>query len=198
MKITRSASLLALFPGLLVSACSPTNSGTVPEVHKRVFVTNTTYTGDLTVQASVSDGLAAADKLCQQAALAAVLGGTWKAWISGSGVDAKSRISDVGPWYLLDGQTKVFNNAAGLTTTPLAPINLTEQKTGVGANPQVWTGTENGGVSASVHCNNWTMMTGIGPNLSGRAGDGSSTSNWTSSPLVSYCTSRFRLYCFEQ
>lgn len=31
-----------------------------------------------------------------------------------------------------------------------------------------------------------------------RAGEGSTTANWTSSPLISYYNAGFRLYCFEQ
>ena len=167
---------------------------------KRVFVTSTSYSGNLMTQAGTADGLAGGDKLCQQAAQAAVLGGTWKAWLSAPGMDAKNRIADVGPWYLLNGTTRVFHNAAGLTTTPLAPINMTEQKVLVPALTLVWTGTDNGGVTAmNGNCTGWTMTCGS-MILYSVVGDANSTSGWTSSFAVGMpkCTDSRRLYCFEQ
>lgn len=160
---------------------------------KRVFVTVTDYDGNLKGKVSgAASGLAAGDKLCQLAADAAVLGGTWKAWLSdgSTNTNAIDRIADVGPWYLVDGTTKVFNNKANLATSPLQVINRNENGGLVSAD--VWTGTSAGG-TASDSCNGWaTINSG-----SGRYGNSTSTANWTDYSYDS-CYEKKHLYCFEQ
>ena len=61
---------------------------------KRVFVTSTTYKGNL-------GGLAGADAKCQTRANAASLGGTWKAWLSDSTTSAASRLTQSVSGYIL-------------------------------------------------------------------------------------------------
>jgi len=165
---------------------------------KRVFVTSTTYSGNLLQAAGAADGLAAGDKLCTQAAQAAALGGTWKAWLSVKGTDAKTRMAGVvGGWYLLDG-TKVFNNAANLTTQPLANIRMTEQKTVINSGTSVWTGTLNGGAAGPSNCLDWTATIGpMGTSPVATIGDAVFASNWTDGSTL-FCSSSARLYCFEQ
>lgn len=168
---------------------------------KRVFVTSTTYSGNLVQAAGAADGLAAGDKLCTQAAQAAVLGGTWQAWLSVKGTDAKTRMAAVvGGWYLLDG-TKVFNNAANLTTQPLDSIHMTEQKTVLNMpGTSVWTGTSSGGVGGGLgsNCLDWTLTVGtMGVPVVATVGDTAFASKWTDGSSVS-CSNRARLYCFEQ
>ena len=99
---------------------------------KRVFITSSVYEGVLTQYNAESVGLAAGDALCQTAATAANLGGTWKAWLSDTNDGAIERLVDVGAYYLVDGLTKVFNNYANLGTTPLVPINMDETAATVG------------------------------------------------------------------
>ena len=84
---------------------------------KRLFVTKSSFTGNL-------GGIAGADSKCTAAATAASLTGTWKAWISDGTTSAKDRISDVGPWYAIDGTTLLFDNKAGLTGAPKAFIRM--------------------------------------------------------------------------
>lgn len=173
---------------------------------KRVFATSATFSGNLMTAGGATDGLTGADTLCTQAAKGANLGGSgsWKAWLSVQALDAKRRIADVGPWYLVDGQTKVFNNAAGLTATPLVPITMSEQGMsliGSSGGSSVWTGTDNGGVTSPVgNCSGWTS-TGGTSSLYGRIGDALSTQGWTQSTggqMLLPCTQNARLYCFEQ
>jgi hypothetical protein len=138
---------------------------------KRIFSTRSAYSGDLkTAGASATSGLDGADKLCALAATAAGLGGAWKAWLSDSTTDAIDRIADVGPWYLVDGTTKVFNNKANLATSPLTNgIQMDENgKTGDWApNPGTWTGTGLGGRkkadprdTAKTWCSDWSSAPG--------------------------------------
>jgi hypothetical protein len=183
-------------------ACSCTggsNSAPPPANAKRVFVTSTGYPGDLGAAGGrVGYGLDGADKLCQSAADAAGLGGSFKAWVSSSSGNAIDRITSDGPWYLVDGTTKVFNNKANLATTPAAPINMDENgQTPVAAS--VWTGTVAGGRSTGTYdgdCKGWNWSQNY--DVKGIVGSSDTTgTSWTSSAVTSFCTNQYRLYCFE-
>ncbi len=125
-----------------------------PPPVKRVFVTSSQYDGNLAP-------LGGGDRLCQQIAMEARLGGTWKAWLSIGGVNAIDRIADVAPWYLVDGVTKVFATKAQLRGRPTVIINQDEN--GMVIDPMtlgpgdlvVQTGTRNGGISGA-DCGAWT------------------------------------------
>jgi hypothetical protein len=109
----------------------------LPDPYKRVFVTSTSYTGDL-------GGLAGADLKCQAAAESVGLHGTFKAWLSDKKTPAPSRLSDLGPWYSIDGTRKLFHNRKSFLASPLAPIDLDERGQRVTAGQSVWTGTAPG------------------------------------------------------
>ncbi len=127
-------------------------TGSPPAGAKRVFVTKGTFTADLKSAGSAATGLAGADKLCSNAASAAGLGGSWKAWLSDSTTDAISRIADVGPWYRIDGSS-VFKNKDAFSSNPSVAINRTESGELLGSDPPptsaslasiiVWTATAN-------------------------------------------------------
>lgn len=159
-----------------------------------MFVTSATYTGNLKAAGSGADGLDGGDKLCQLAADAATLGGTWKAWLSSSTVNAIDRIADVGPWYRLDG-AKVFNNKASIVTSgPLVAIDRNEQ----GGMPMVdtWTGTQNSGIASGFTCNNWTDEAPVN-GYEGLVGITVGVQFWTDGPSDP-CHLKNTLYCFEQ
>src|SRR5262245_20777933 len=59
-------------------------------------------------------GLAGADAVCQALARAVGSTKTWRAYLSTSTVDAKTRIGN-GPWYNFKGE-KIADNVAGLHT----------------------------------------------------------------------------------
>lgn len=162
----------------------------VPAV-KRVFVTSSQYDGNL---AAFGGG----DKLCQQIATDAHLGGTWKAWLSIGGTSAVDRIADVAPWYLVDGVTKVFATKAQLRARPTVIINQDESGTII--DPMVTaprdlvveTGTRNGGLSGA-DCGAWTN-TGMGT-----YGFLDLPEYWTEyADGTCEVGSNKRLYCFEQ
>jgi hypothetical protein len=156
---------------------------------KRIFATKTLYNGNL-------GGLAGADQKCMTAAQAAVLGGTWKAWLSDGSTDAINRIAEVGPWYRLgSSNVKLFNNKANLTTLPLDSVQVNED--GVSVSGGVWTGTVVGGTRATVHCNNWASAQGTMGTLTGQSGDSTSAAYWTDWG-ASKCDEPRRLYCIEQ
>jgi hypothetical protein len=157
---------------------------------KRVFVTSVTFSGNL-------GGVTGADAKCATAAEAQTLGGTWKAWISSGSVNAIDRINDVGPWYLVNGIQKVFNNKANLSTTPLVAIDEDES----GSQPSwmgldgMWTGTSTGTASGN-DCFGWTsaLTTDLGTTSSP-----TTDQSWGGSSAGGIdCDQPEALICFEQ
>jgi hypothetical protein len=116
------------------------------EKSKRVFVTSTTYNGNL-------GGLAGADAKCQVRADAANLGGTWKAIISGDAESARSRIGY--NWYMLvnmHGEPLAHNLVALGSASDLGPwgawdgtnslyFSVRYNEFGVSKTGCVWTGS---------------------------------------------------------
>lgn len=172
--------------------------GSPPVGAKRVFVTSSAYPANLEslVSGAVS-GLHAGDLLCEQAAQGALLGGAWKVWLSGEDsvgtrINAIDRISDVGPWFRLDG-VKVFNNRANLGSTPLSALEIDEH--GAPTSASVWTGTVAGGSSGDSTCYGWSTTSSYydgGQGLSSATGSG-----WTDA-FAWPCDQTAHLYCLEQ
>lgn len=164
--------------GVDASQTTPDAQKPAPVV-KRVFATATMRAGGLPP--------AEADVQCNTDAAAAKLAGTWKAWISDSTTDAAARIKDVGPWYLTDGQTVAFANAAALTKKPAKPL-LNEQGGAIRGTYGAWTGTIDG-KRTKDNCNDWSTL--------GTAyGTVTRVDEWTTSVLN--CATPYRLICIEQ
>lgn len=161
----------------------------MPAGAKRLFVTAASYSGDFhgaLASSKAPYGAAAADALCQAAADAAALGGTWKAYVQDQTTLPNDRLTSAGPWYLLDGK-KAFNNKANLVTKPLAPIEVDEQgKRAFSAT--VWVGSNAGGT-----CANWSTSS---YNQWAQTASTSDTESWRGSSTDS-CDGKNRLYCFE-
>src|SRR5262249_60557677 len=84
----------------------------IPPSGKLVFVSSTTYTGNL-------GGLSGADAKCQSLATSAGHAGTFKAWLSDDVTDAKSRLThSTMPYVLVDG-TIVATGFTDLTSGTL-------------------------------------------------------------------------------
>lgn len=171
-----------------VSNC---NNVCVTTAQKYIFVTSAQYSSDL-------GGLAGADEKCNIAATAAGLPGTYTAWLSDNNTNAIDRITGTGPWYLVDGGTRVFNNRANLQTTPIAPINTDENGKVIG-DVGVWTGTAVGGTgSGTGNCAGWTGGDYSGGFDCGEVGDSSHTdSGWTLGYCLG-CGNNYSLYCLEE
>ncbi len=163
----------------------------------RVFVTSTTYDGNL-------GGLAGADAKCQERADAEGLSGNFRAWLSAATGSPSTRFtrSTEAPYVLVDG-TVIADNYAALTSGSLShPINQTE--TG-GAPPiepifnraVVWSGTnESGDLQWAEHtCADWTSSDSLGQAV---LGNPVVATNWSFSWGGSSCDRMRPLYCFEQ
>ena len=157
----------------------------------RVFVTENVYSGML-------GGLAGADKICQDLADSASLGGTYKAWLSDSTASPSTRfVHSTGPYELVDG-TRIAANWAALTDGSLrAPITLTEWGNLVSDAYYVWTDTyvDGSGGTSGEHCENWSS--GSATDGGFRGVDTDAGSNWTQSGSDT-CDTSHHLYCFQQ
>lgn len=184
-----------------IAAPNPSPTSPPQASAKRVFVTSTTYNGNL-------EGLAGADAKCQARAgyISSALGGggsVWKAWLSDSNTSAASRLTHAdSPYQLINGST-VSNNWADLTDGTLQnPINITEFNTIPNSMSGVWTNTNIFGEAYFSGDNNKTCKDYTSSVYSIEAyyifgRNGSSDGNWTLWSSDN-CSSNARLYCFEQ
>jgi hypothetical protein len=164
-------------------------AGGDPGERKRVFVTSGAFPGNFYRS---SGGLEAGDAQCNLSA--STLGGTWRAWLSSSSIDAIDRIEDVGPWYLVDRTTLVFSSAAQIAMGPSSAIDMSEDGERLPAK-SVWTGTAPAGIGASDTCSDWSSDRAT---VEGQVGRSNMTSAaWTSS-TVETCGLYAGLYCIEQ
>ena len=148
------------------------------------FVTSSIHTGNL-------GGLAGADAICQARANALALGGTYRAWLSTSTINAPARFAGSSGWVRVDG--KPFANTisqlvAGRVYYPLA-LN---ERGGSELGEAVWTGTSSSGALSGVACTNWTDATTA---ISGTIGyTHYGTGSWTQNGGGA-CSSSQHLYC---
>jgi len=166
-------------------------SSVTSQASSTVFVTSTTYTGNL-------GGLTGADAKCQARADAAGLPGTYMAWLSDSTGSPDTRfVKSTGPYTLVD-DTIIAANWDDLIdgTLPLS-INLDEIGSLMlfSSPTNVWSTTASDGTRASnSHCNDWSSS--LTSDVAGVA----SLLNAAFVPLYpDNCGSNvYRLYCFEQ
>jgi hypothetical protein len=204
-RYTKRMFIFLLITILVSHNCNQEEQEKETQTKKRIFVTSSTFSGDL-------GGLAGADEKCQTHAQAANFEGTFKAWLSDSQTDAIDRIKDTGPWYRVDEVTVVFNNKTNLTTTPVNSV-LTNEHGSESGEKWVATGTQLGGTKSELHCANWTSSAStIGTDYqSGLYGCVTVTDDaWTQGGSSGYgkicsgsfppgnCSVSVALYCLEQ
>jgi hypothetical protein len=147
--------------------------------HNIVFVTST--------QQLPPTSLAAADDLCVTRA-AGRLSGTYVAWLSAEGVDARDRLGSARGWVRPDGLPFADRVADIELGRILYPPRLDELGDNVGIGAQVATGTSPAGVrSAGGSCDS-----GVGTAY-GYADGG--TRSWTDTGNIA-CDQLLRQYCF--
>ena len=156
---------------------------------KRAFVTSSTLSGSL-------GGLAGADALCESAAHAAHLGGTWKAWLSTSSIDAADRVTEA-EIRLVDG-TSIVAFGFGDLLDGFIGENIFLDEFGVETGGKAWTGTNNDGTAGPANCGDWSTTSGNG-NAGSVDGPVDASMDWSSiAGEVEDCSSMHRLYCFEE
>jgi hypothetical protein len=121
-------------------------------------------------------GLAMADAKCQRLGTAAGSTKTWKAYLSTSTENARTRIGN-GPWYNFkgvliasdleqlheeSGKKNMINQDNGLTDKGLIVSGKDVRLAGEANQHDILTGSlANGMVAGEFHCNNWTSTTGM-------------------------------------
>lgn len=159
---------------------------------KRIFLSTSVFTGDLSTQAAafgLTGDAAAPDKLCGREAAVVGLsdgGGRWVAYVSFGGVATPAaRMSDKGARYDVTG-AKII---PAVGSSPSGPIRFADGRLPDGGH--AWTGTTNLGVAAIENCGGWTS-----DGQSGVWGDPTSPASWASSASVA-CSNPAHLYCLE-
>ncbi len=197
------SSNIVSFPTPTPSTTSTPTPSSVPEQKNLVFVTSTSYSGNL-------GGLSGADNKCRELAISAGLQGTYKAWLSYTVTSAKSRISHSNyPYVNVIGET-IANNWNDLTDGSLDnSINIDETGKRLTANVGAWTGTTSDGSISNVsgindNCNSWTNATnnnGVYGWANHPLGALSVGPGWTSASHVNCAVSDsfpLHLYCIQQ
>ncbi len=185
-------------PTPLPSSAPPVAPALSSPPNKRVFITSTTYNGNL-------GGLTGADQKCQDGANAVSpsLGGTWKAWLSDSTSSPSTRFSETDRsttnpvvFKLLDGRV-VANSWANLTKGTINnPINLTETLGSPSFGCVTANTNEDGSINSTTNtCQSWTNSSSTNSRIGGS--NQTILSGW-SSGCTGTCDYSRPLYCFEQ
>ncbi|MFO0597668.1 MAG: hypothetical protein U0228_20345 [Myxococcaceae bacterium] len=168
---------------LTTAAKNVTATFTRPNI---AFVTSTVTTGAM-------GGLTGADAICQNAATAASLAGTYKAWLSTTTGKANARVGP-GGWVRTDG-LPFANSIDDLVAGKIFyPLRLDEFGNDLFVQP-VFTSTTALGtrqVDADT-CGDWTTTAGQTP--AGLGNSAATTGLWTSAAFGA-CGSSRHLYCF--
>ncbi len=168
-----------------------------------VFITKATHDANM-------GGLAGADAICQRAAVAAGLKGTFKAWLSDSKQSAAQRLTHGSVNYVDTRGQVIANDWADLTDASLQRA-ITVDETGydwdadakhcglmkVYAN--TWTGTATDGSARTPFCADWTTTAADAFGTEGYYCYASEA--WTASPVVEVrrsCSASLSLYCIQQ
>ena len=162
-----------------------------PHEGSRVFVTSTKYDGDL-------GGLVGGDARCQEQADAAMLGGSWLAWL-GDGTDGPATrfVQSKLEYRRVSGELIAENWDDLIDGTITVPINVDETGTPLPDDDDmiVWTAVfHTGGNPTPVNCDGWTTAAEtLVPTGLATATD----TGWTVTAPRN-CSEMHRLYCFEQ
>lgn len=183
-----------------------------PLTHYLVFVTSTTYTGNL-------GGLAGADQKCMDRAAAAMpspLPGTFKAWMSDSATSAAAHVTTHGtlPYVLVDGTTVVAADWSALTSANGAQVQnmitmdengntvpgTSDTCSGFGGH-YVWTNSNDDGTlyTGAGTCQDLTSALNGDTGNTGSASTNQGDTKWWSSWCNGQsCDSLASLYCLQQ
>lgn len=168
------------------------NNGAADNDRQRMFVTSTSYDGDL-------GGLAGADATCTSVANNAGISGDYQAILSSSTEDANARILIGGEVYMAGagGEVVVATSSNNFwNATLLNPINIDENGDTLPLMGEPWTGSNPGGGNSGIAltCQDWTDNGAV----LGSTGDTSTTNSavWINANGF-VCNSVRQLYCIE-
>jgi len=155
-----------------------------------VFVSSMQFTGNL-------GGLTGADAKCQSLATAAGLPGTYKAWLSDTLTDVKTRVTQSTNKYVLIDGTMIAANYTALTSGTIAHA-IDRDEHGVHLATDVFTDSNPNGTATEIDllftCNDWTL----GDTVIGEVGRSDvTTKSWTADG-DGLCQSPSSIYCLQQ
>ena len=168
-------------------------SFTMNAPQKRVFVTSFTIPNPNFINPS------GADAYCTQAKTQAGLNGTFIAWVSFNGTNAKDRVLDM-KYVRMDGATVASSKSDLVDGSVANPVSLDQYGNGVPAGSFVMTGTKDNGFTATNICNNWQGITNTSTKKGALGNAFYTNKSWTYSQTAALCKNMFntqRLYCFE-
>lgn len=173
-----------------------------PAERKRIFFLRNGTLGRIRDSADMRPALEVADEACTNEAQRLGLGGSWKAWLSSSSVDAIDRIADVGPSYRLDQETLLFASRAEFARGPRVRIDPSDEVEHSDVCMQFgscvqtfWSGTAIDGRRTSDNCSDWTIYNRPAIATVGRA-DVAGEAWVVPAPLL--CSAYLALLCIEQ
>jgi hypothetical protein len=172
---------------------SATPTATPTPAGKFVFVTSSGFLGNL-------GGTAGGNTDCNNAASAAGLPGTYKAWLSTAAAGdnpASSFTQSTIPYVLVDN-TQVAENWAGLVSGTLEHAIDEDEHGTITTQSSVWTGTNANGTAPTypqqvLDCFGWSDDT----DLAYVGSPGATNSNWSIQEGI-MCNNVEPLYCFQQ
>lgn len=145
-------------------------------------------------------GIADADAVCQDAATAASLPGTYKALLPTTTASAASRFSSTGEaWRRVDGVQLAVSRAEFMAGHLLAPLDATAN--GGQTDADVWTGVTGAGAvpnslgTTGKTCQDWTSN--MSTDRSGLGHTAETGSAWFTSGVLP-CNSMSHLYCLQE
>jgi hypothetical protein len=158
-----------------------------------VFTTSTTQTAAL-------GGLAGADTICKNLAIAAKLPGTYVAWLSTSTVNAVSRLNGASGWIRPGDFMPVLNNVEDIAKNKFVyPPRMDELGRDVGASQIVMTGTNMNGTlnvdPEATTCSSFTSAASVAGMYLGGGYASANSSMFTEGTWFD-CGQLARLYCF--
>jgi len=142
-----------------------------PATRKRVFHLLNGALGAIKDANDTRTGMEVADADCTTAGQTHG-GGTWRAWLSDSSMNAIDRLADVGPMAIED------------------PTDAS-----AGVRSLFWSGTLLDGTASTTNCSEWTSYVGGGTATVGRTD--TAGSGWVD-PTPLSCSTYLSLLCFEQ
>ncbi|MBI5497708.1 MAG: hypothetical protein HY904_22060 [Deltaproteobacteria bacterium] len=187
---SRSSSDLCAAGQCASSSTSGVSSYNTHDGAKRVFITSLDH-------ATSYGGLEGADRICQAAADAAALPGTWKAWLSSSTQSAADRLAHHRGRYETTTGVAIAGSWRSLTGGMLlAPIDRDEF--GSQRNRAAFTNTNPDGTTRSTtqNCADWSM--GGGGEVSFVGSSTAVDGEWTLQARSYSCAYAYALYCVEQ
>ena len=162
--------------------------GSVGPTERIVFVTASTQTANL-------GGLEGADSICAAEATSAGLDGEFRAWLSTVDTSAASRLNQASVPYVLVNGTRIAEDWDDLVDDELLePIDL--DAAGQVQTGDVWTGTlPSGQPYAEGDC---VAFASEASNIRSLCGSTMFADGRWSEAQTPFCSTRLRLYCFQQ